>query len=199
MSYYVAPLAKLIEELSRLPGVGNKTAQRLAFFLLDMPLGEVEQLASSIVNAKKNIKYCSVCYNITDSELCNICSNPKRDKGTICVVEDAKDVVAMEKVKEFKGLYHVLHGAISPMEGIGPENIRIRELLTRLGDHDVKELILATNPNIEGEATAMYISRLVKPLGVRATRIAHGIPVGGDLEYADEVTLMKALEGRREI
>ena len=199
MSYYVAPLAKLIEELSKLPGVGNKTAQRLAFFLLDMSLSEVEQLAGSIVSAKKNIKYCSVCYNITDSELCNICSNPKRDKSIICVVEDAKDVVAMEKVKEFKGLYHVLHGAISPMEGIGPENIRVRELLMRLGEHDVQELILATNPNIEGEATAMYISRLVKPLGVKATRIAHGIPVGGDLEYADEVTLMKALEGRREI
>jgi recombination protein RecR len=199
MSYYVAPLAKLIEEFSKLPGIGNKTAQRLSFFLLDMSLSDVEQLASAIVSAKKNIKYCSVCYNITDSELCNICSNPKRDKSTICVVEDARDVVAMEKVKEFKGLYHVLHGAISPMEGVGPENIKIRELLTRLGDHDVQELILATNPNIEGEATAMYISRLVKPLGVKATRIAHGIPVGGDLEYADEVTLMKALEGRREI
>lgn len=199
MSYYVAPLAKLIEEFSKLPGIGNKTAQRLAFFLLDMSLCDVEQLASAIVSAKKNIKYCSVCYNITDSELCNICSNPKRDKSTICVVEDARDVVAMERVKEFKGLYHVLHGAISPMEGIGPENIRIRELLTRLGEHDIQELILATNPNIEGEATAMYISRLVKPLGVKATRIAHGIPVGGDLEYADEVTLMKALEGRREI
>ena len=199
MSYYVAPLAKLIEEFSKLPGIGNKTAQRLSFFLLDMSMGDVEQLASAIVSAKKNIKYCSVCYNITDSELCNICANPKRDKSTICVVEDCRDVVAMEKVKEFKGLYHVLHGAISPMEGIGPENIKIRELLTRLGDHDVKELILATNPNIEGEATAMYISRLVKPLGVKATRIAHGIPVGGDLEYADEVTLMKALEGRREI
>jgi recombination protein RecR len=199
MSYYVAPLAKLIEEFSKLPGIGNKTAQRLSFFLLDMSLSDVEQLASAIVSAKKNIKYCSACYNITDSELCNICSNPKRDKSTICVVEDARDVVAMEKVKEFKGLYHVLHGAISPMEGVGPENIKIRELLTRLGDHDVQELILATNPNIEGEATAMYISRLVKPLGVKATRIAHGIPVGGDLEYADEVTLMKALEGRREI
>ena len=199
MSYYVAPLAKLIEEFSKLPGIGNKTAQRLSFFLLDMSMGDVEQLASAIVSAKKNIKYCSVCYNITDSELCNICANPKRDKSTICVVEDCRDVVAMEKVKEFKGLYHVLHGAISPMEGIGPENIKIRELLTRLGDHDVQELILATNPNIEGEATAMYISRLVKPLGVKATIIAHGIPVGGDLEYADEVTLMKALEGRREI
>lgn len=199
MSYYAAPIAKLIEELSKLPGVGNKTAQRLAFYLLDMPYNEVEQLAGAIVNAKKNIKYCSVCCNITDSEICSICGNPKRDNSLICVVEDAKDVVAMEKTKEFKGLYHVLHGAISPMEGIGPENIRIKELLTRLGEHDVKELILATNPNIEGEATAMYISRLVKPLGIKATRIAHGIPVGGDLEYADEVTLMKALEGRREI
>ncbi len=199
MSYYAAPIAKLIEELSKLPGVGNKTAQRLAFYLLDMPYSEVEQLASSIVNAKKNIKYCSVCCNITDTEVCNICGNPKRDGSIICVVEDAKDVVAMEKTKEFKGLYHVLHGAISPMEGRGPEDIRIKELLIRLGEHDVQELILATNPNIEGEATAMYISRLVKPLGIKATRIAHGIPVGGDLEYADEVTLMKALEGRREI
>lgn len=199
MSYYAAPIAKLIEELSKLPGVGNKTAQRLAFYLLDMPYSEVEQLAGSIINAKKNIKYCNVCCNITDTEVCNICGNPKRDGSIICVVEDAKDVVAMEKTKEFKGLYHVLHGAISPMEGRGPEDIRIKELLIRLGEHDVQELILATNPNIEGEATAMYISRLVKPLGIKATRIAHGIPVGGDLEYADEVTLMKALEGRREI
>jgi recombination protein RecR len=199
MSYYAAPIAKLIEELSKLPGVGNKTAQRLAFYLLDMPYSEVEQLAGAIVSAKKNIKYCKVCCNITDEEICNICANPKRDNTLICVVEDAKDVVAMEKTKEFKGLYHVLHGAISPMEGIGPENIRIKELLTRLGEHDIQELILATNPNIEGEATAMYVSRLVKPLGIKATRIAHGIPVGGDLEYADEVTLMKALEGRREI
>lgn len=199
MSYYAAPIAKLIEELSKLPGVGSKTAQRLAFHLLDMPYSEVEQIASAMVNAKKNIKYCSVCCNITDTDVCDICSNPKRDNTLICVVEDARDVVAMEKTKEFKGLYHVLHGAISPMEGIGPENIRIKELLVRLGEHDVKELILATNPNIEGEATAMYISRLIKPLGIKVTRIAHGIPVGGDLEYADEVTLMKALEGRREI
>lgn len=199
MSYYAAPIAKLIEELSKLPGVGSKTAQRLAFHLLDMPYSDVEQLASSMINAKKNIKYCSVCCNITDKDVCGICSNPKRDESVICVVEDAKDVVAMEKTKEFKGLYHVLHGAISPMEGIGPEDIKIKELLMRLGEHDVKELILATNPNIEGEATAMYVSRLVKPLGVKVTRIAHGIPVGGDLEYADEVTLMKALEGRREI
>lgn len=199
MNYYAAPIAKLIEELSKLPGVGSKTAQRLAFYLLDMPMSDVEQLASSIVDAKKHIKYCSVCCNITDSDVCNICSNAKRDGGIICVVEDAKDVVAMEKTKEFKGLYHVLHGAISPMEGRGPEDIRIKELLKRLGEHDVKELILATNPNIEGEATAMYISRLLKPLGILVTRIAHGVPVGGDLEYADEVTLMKALEGRREI
>jgi recombination protein RecR len=199
MSYYAAPIAKLIEELSKLPGVGNKTAQRLAFYLLEMPINEVEELAGSIVNAKRNIKYCNVCCNITDSETCNICSNPKRDNSMICIVEDARDVVAMEKTKEFKGLYHVLHGAISPMEGIGPEDIRIKELLIRLGEHDIQELILATNPNIEGEATAMYISRLIKPLGVKVTRIAHGIPVGGDLEYADEVTLMKALEGRREI
>jgi recombination protein RecR len=199
MSYYAAPIAKLIEELSKLPGVGSKTAQRLAFHLLDMPYGDVEQLASSMINAKKNIKYCSVCCNITDADICSICSNPKRDESVICVVEDAKDVVAMEKTKEFKGLYHVLHGAISPMEGIGPEDIKIKELLMRLGEHDVKELILATNPNIEGEATAMYVSRLIKPLGVKVTRIAHGIPVGGDLEYADEVTLMKALEGRREL
>ena len=199
MSYYAAPIAKLIEELSKLPGVGNKTAQRLAFYLLEMPINEVEELAGSIVNAKRNIKYCNVCCNITDSETCNICSNPKRDGSVICIVEDARDVVAMEKIKEFKGQYHVLHRAISPMEGIGPENIRIKELLLRIGEHDVQELILATNPNIEGEATAMYISRLVKPLGIKATRIAHGIPVGGDLEYADEVTLMKALEGRREI
>lgn len=199
MSYYVAPIAKLVEELSKLPGVGSKTAQRLAFHLLDMPYNEVEQLASSMINAKKNIKYCNVCYNMTDSDVCSICSNPKRDSLTICVVEDAKDVVAMEKTKEFKGLYHVLHGAISPMEGIGPENIRVKELLMRLREHDVNEIIMATNPNIEGEATAMYISRLLKPLGIKVTRIAHGVPVGGDLEYADEVTLMKALEGRREI
>lgn len=199
MSYYVAPIAKLVEELSKLPGVGSKTAQRLAFHLLDMPYNEVEQLASSMINAKKNIKYCNVCYNMTDSDVCSICSNPKRDSLTICVVEDAKDVVAMEKTKEFKGLYHVLHGAISPMEGIGPENIRVKELLMRLREHDVNEIIMATNPNIEGEATAMYISRLLKPLEIKVTRIAHGVPVGGDLEYADEVTLMKALEGRREI
>ncbi|HOM43270.1 MAG TPA: recombination mediator RecR [Bacillota bacterium] len=199
MSFYAAPIAKLIDELSKLPGVGNKTAQRLAFHILNMPSEDVEKLSSSIVNAKRNIRYCKVCCNITDSDVCNICANVKRDSSTICVVEDPKDVVAMEKTREFKGLYHVLNGAISPMEGIGPEEIRIKELLKRVADNEIKEIILATNPNIEGEATAMYISRLLKPIGIKVTRIAHGVPVGGDLEYADEVTLMKALEGRREI
>lgn len=199
MSFYAAPIAKLIEELSKLPGVGNKTAQRLAFYILNMPSEDVEKLSASIVNAKRNIKYCKICCNITDSDTCNICSNIKRDSSMICVVEDPKDVVAMEKTREFKGLYHVLNGAISPMEGIGPEEIRIKELLKRVADNEIKEIILATNPNIEGEATAMYISRLLKPIGIKVTRIAHGVPVGGDLEYADEVTLMKALEGRREI
>lgn len=199
MSFYAAPIAKLIDELSKLPGVGNKTAQRLAFHILKMSPGDVEQLAGAITSAKRNIKQCRVCCNITDSEVCSICSNTKRDGSIICVVEDPKDVVAMEKTREFKGLYHVLNGAISPMEGIGPEEIRIKELLKRVTDNDIKEVIIATNPNIEGEATAMYISRLLKPAGIMVTRIAHGIPVGGDLEYADEVTLLKALEGRREI
>lgn len=199
MRFYAAPIAKLIDELSKLPGVGNKTAQRLAFYIINMPLGEVEQLSGSIINAKRSIKYCKICCNITDSDVCNICSNTKRDSSTICVVEDPKDVAAMEKTREFKGLYHVLNGAISPMEGIGPEEIRIKELLKRVADSEIKEIILATNPNIEGEATAMYISRLLKPVGMKVTRIAHGVPVGGDLEYADEVTLMKALEGRREM
>lgn len=199
MSFYAAPIAKLIDELSKLPGVGNKTAQRLAFYILNMPSEDVEKLSASIVNAKRNIRYCKICCNITDSDTCNICSNIKRDSSIICVVEDPKDVVAMEKTREFKGLYHVLNGAISPMEGIGPEEIRIKELLKRVADNEIKEIILATNPNIEGEATAMYISRLLKPIGIKVTRIAHGVPVGGDLEYADEVTLMKALEGRREI
>lgn len=199
MSFYAAPIAKLIDELSKLPGVGNKTAQRLAFYILNMSSEEVEQLSNSITNAKRNIKNCKICYNITDSDICSICANAKRDSSMICVVEDPKDVVAMEKTREYKGLYHVLNGAISPMEGIGPEEIRIKELLRRVADNEIKEIILATNPNIEGEATAMYISRLLKPVGIKVTRIAHGVPVGGDLEYADEVTLMKALEGRREI
>lgn len=199
MSFYAAPIAKLIDELSKLPGVGNKTAQRLAFYILKMSSADVEQLASAITSAKRNIKQCRICCNITDSEVCSICANTRRDSSIICVVEDPKDVVAIEKMRDFKGLYHVLNGAISPMEGIGPEEIRIKELLRRVADNDIKEIIIATNPNIEGEATAMYISRLLKPAGILVTRIAHGVPVGGDLEYADEVTLMKALEGRREI
>lgn len=199
MSYYAAPIAKLIEAFAKLPGIGNKTAQRLAFYLLNMPMKDAEELANAITDARKSVRYCEVCCNITDRVKCNICSDLKRDDSTICVVEDPRDVVAMERTKEFKGLYHVLHGAISPMDDIGPSDIRIKELLDRLKEDKVREIILATNPNIEGEATAMYISRLVKPLGVKVTRIAHGVPVGGDLEYADEVTLMKALEGRREI
>ena len=199
MDYYAAPVAKLIEELSKLPGVGQKTAQRLAFHILDAPPQQAENLARSIVYARRNIKHCSVCCNMTDTDPCRICGSEKRDKSVICVMENPRDVVAMEKTREYKGLYHVLHGAISPMEDIGPEDIRIKELLLRLQDDTVKEVILATNPTIEGEATAMYISRLIKPLGIKATRIAHGIPVGGDLEYADEVTLVKAMEGRREV
>ena len=199
MSVYAAPVARLIEEFEKLPGIGHKTAQRLAFHILNMPVEKVERLASSISDAKIKTKYCSICGNLTDSEVCSICGSNSRDDSLICVVQDARDVAAMERIKEFKGLYHVLHGAISPMEGIGPEDIKIKELLIRLQDKEVKEIIIATNPNIEGEATAMYISKLLKPLGVKATRIAHGIPVGGDLEYADEVTLAKALEGRREI
>jgi recombination protein RecR len=199
MSVYAAPVAKLIEEFEKLPGIGHKTAQRLAFHILNMPLEKVERLANVISDAKIKTKYCSICGNLTDSEVCSLCSSNNRDRSVICVVEDPRDVSAMERIKEFKGLYHVLHGAISPMDGIGPEDIKIKELLVRIQDKEIKEVIIATNPNIEGEATAMYISKLLKPLGIKTTRIAHGIPVGGDLEYADEVTLAKALEGRREL
>ena len=199
MDYYAAPVAKLIEELSKLPGVGQKTAQRLAFHILDAPSQLADNLSRAIVFARRNIKHCSVCCNMTDTDPCRICGSERRDKSVICVMESPRDVVAMEKTREYKGLYHVLHGAISPMEDIGPEDIRIKELLLRLQDDTVKEVKLATNPTIEGEATAMYISRLIKPLGIKTTRIAHGIPVGGDLEYADEVTLVKAMEGRREL
>lgn len=199
MDYYAVPVAKLVEEFQKLPGIGHKSAQRLAFHVINMPVEKVQGLANSILDAKQKIKYCSVCSNLTDIDPCPLCSGTSRDKSSICVVQDARDVVAMERTREFKGLYHVLHGAISPMLGIGPEDIRIKELIRRLGDGVVKEVILATNPNVEGEATAMYISKLIKPMGIKTTRIAHGIPVGGDLEYADEVTLAKALEGRREI
>lgn len=199
MSYYAVPVARLVEEFQKLPGIGHKTAQRLAFHVLNMPMEKVQGLSAAILEAKQKTRYCSVCSNLTDVDPCPLCSGASRDKTAICVVQDPRDVVAMERMREFKGLYHVLHGAISPMEGIGPEDIKIRELLGRLGSGDIKEVILATNPNIEGEATAMYISKLIKPLGIKVTRIAHGIPVGGDLEYADEVTLAKALEGRREL
>lgn len=199
MEYYALPIANLIDELSRLPGVGKKTAQRLAFHILEMEPLEAEKLAHSIVNAKEKIKYCSICCNLTDEDPCHLCRNTKRDNSIICVVQGPKDVVAMEKTKEYNGMYHVLHGAISPMDDIGPDDIRIKELLKRIQDGEVEEVILATNPTVEGEATAMYISKLLKPMGIKTTRIAHGIPVGGDLEYYDEVTLSKALEGRREL
>lgn len=199
MNYYGNPITKLIDELAQLPGIGGKSAQRLAFYIINMPQSRVESLANSIIEAKKNIKYCKCCYNLTDTDICSICSNPKRDSSTIMVVEDPRDMAAYERTKEYKGLYHVLHGAISPMLGIGPDDIKIKELLKRISSTDINEVILATNPNIEGEATAMYISKLLKPAGIKTTRIAHGVPVGGDLEYVDEVTLSKALEGRREI
>ncbi|NJD03171.1 MAG: recombination protein RecR [Ruminiclostridium sp.] len=199
MSYYAAPVAKLIEEFEKLPGIGHKTAQRLAFHVLNLTLEKASGLANAIKDAKLKIKYCSVCNNLTDNDPCFICSGSARDRAVFCVVEDPRDVVAMERTREFKGLYHVLHGVISPMEGIGPDDIKIKELLVRLKENSIREVILATNPDVEGEATAMYISKLLKPLGIKTTRIAHGIPVGGDLEYADEVTLAKALEGRREI
>ncbi len=199
MSMYSPSIEKLIQSFEKLPSIGNKTAARLAFYILNASEEETNDFISSIVNAKKNLKYCSKCYNISDTDPCPICSNPKRDQSEICVVEDVRDIVAMEKTHEFRGVYHVLHGSISPMNGVGPDDIKIKELLTRLMDGQVKEVILATNPRVEGEATAMYLSKLIKPLGIKVTRIAHGIPVGGDLEYTDEITLTKALEGRREI
>ena len=197
--YYPEPISKLMDSFTKLPGIGPKTAVRLAFFVLSMKDDDVLNFASALVNAKRELTHCTICGHITDQEICTVCSDPHRDNSIICVVEDPKDVIAMEKMKEYHGMYHVLHGAISPMDGIGPEDINVPDLLNRLKDEEVKEIILATNANIEGEATAMYISRLVKPSGIRTTRIAHGLPVGGDLEYADEVTLSRALEGRRDL
>lgn len=199
MSYYSPSIEKLIESFEKLPSIGHKTATRLAFHMLDLGELETNEFINSIINAKKSLKYCSICYNISDTDPCPICASPKRDLTTICVVEDVKDIIAMEKTHEFKGVYHVLHGSISPMNGIGPDDIKIKELLTRIGNNKISEIIIATNPRVEGEATAMYLSKLIKPMGIKVTRIAHGIPVGGDLEYTDEITLMKALEGRREI
>lgn len=198
LDFYPIAIEKLIEEFGKLPGIGSKTAQRLTLHVLNLPQEEVEEFASALVKARGTIKYCSICGNFTDTDPCPICSNPNRDKSIICVVEQAKDIMTMEKVREFNGVYHVLHGTISPMHGRGPDDIKLRELILRING-EVNEVIVATNPNIEGEATAMYISKILKPLGVKVTRIAHGIPVGGDLEYADEVTLSKALEGRKEI
>ncbi|MGI2329760.1 recombination mediator RecR [Planococcus sp. YIM B11945] len=197
--HYPEPISKLMESFMKLPGIGPKTAARLAFFVLGMKEDTVLDFAKALVDAKRNLSFCSNCGHITDVDPCHICQDPQRDRTTICVVQDPKDVIAMEKMRDYRGLYHVLQGAISPMDGIGPEDINVPSLLRRLQDEEVAELILATNPTIEGEATAMYISRLVKPSGIKTTRIAHGLPVGGDLEYADEVTLSKALEGRREL
>ena len=199
MKHYAKPLSNLISELSKLPGIGGKTAQRLAFHILSQDDKDAVALAEAILDAKKNMKYCSVCGNLTDVDPCSICTDTSRDQSIICVVESPRDVSAMERIREFQGLYHVLHGAISPMDGIGPEDINLKQLIIRLQQNDVREVILATNPNIEGEATAMYSARLIKPSGIKVTRIAHGVPVGGDLEYADEVTLSKAMEGRREL
>ncbi len=197
MYYYAEPMARLIEELAKLPGIGPKTAQRLAFYVLNSPLQEAKGLAQAILSAKEKIQYCQVCSNLTDVSPCHICTGQNRNQSLICVVEQPQDVVAFEKTKEYKGLYHVLHGSISPMDGIGPEQLKIKELLGRL--EKVNEIVIATNPNIEGEATALYLAKLLKPIGIKVTRIAHGLPVGGDLEYADEVTLLKAFEGRREL
>lgn len=196
---YPAPIESLIARMTKLPGVGPKTAQRLAFFILNLPEGEAELLAKAIVDARRQIRYCSQCFNFTDVDPCLVCRNAQRDAGLIMVVEQPKDVVAMERTHEFPGRYHVLHGVISPMDGIGPEDIKVRELLQRLEATPVREIVLATSSSIEGEATALYLSRLLKPTGIRVTRIARGIPMGGDLDYTDEATLLKAYEGRQEV
>ena len=198
MDYYSSQISKLIQELSSLPGIGAKSAQRLAFHILNMPVEQVEELSSSIVDARKNVRYCKECFTLTDDELCPICANPKRNHKQIMVVEDTRDLAAYEKTGKYDGVYHVLHGAISPMLGIGPADIKLKELMQRL-QKDVDEVIIATNSSLEGETTAMYISKLIKPTGIKVTRIASGVPVGGDLEYIDEVTLLRALEGRTEI
>lgn len=196
---YILPLQKLIEEFCRLSGVGQKTATRYAFAVLDMEEEDARSFAEAIIAAKRDIKKCEICGNLSDKPICHICSDASRDRSVVCVVEDAKTVMAVEKVKEFRGTYHVLDGAISPMDGVTPDDLRIKELLTRIATGEIREIIIATNPNIEGETTAMYLSKLITPLGIRVTRLAYGIPVGADLEYADEVTLLRALDGRRDI
>ncbi|MCY1714769.1 recombination mediator RecR [Caproiciproducens galactitolivorans] len=198
-TYNVAPLSRLIEQFERLPGIGHKSAQRLAYYVLGLSKEEAQSFSDAIMDAHEKIHYCKKCCNLTDQELCPICRNEARDQSIICVVEDPRDVIALERTNEFKATYHVLHGTISPLNGIGPDHLCIKELLARVNSGGVKEVIMATNPTVEGEATAMYISRLLKPLGVKVTRLAYGIPVGGDLEYADEVTLSRAIEGRSEL
>ena len=199
MAQQLEPIARMVSQLARLPGIGQKSAQRLAYHIISMPLEDVREFASAVYQGRKAIRYCDVCGNYATDALCDICRDDRRQKGQICVVRDPRDVAAIERMRDFHGMYHVLHGTLSPMDGIGPEDIRIKELMARLHDDGVKELILATNPDIEGEATAAYIARLVKPMGLLVTRIAHGVPVGSDLEYADEITLAKAMEGRREM
>ena len=199
MAQQLEPIARMVAQLSRLPGIGQKSAQRLAYHIISMPLEDVREFASAVYQGRKAIRYCDVCGNYATDALCDICRDDRRQNGQICVVRDPRDVAAIERMRDFHGMYHVLHGTLSPMDGIGPEDIRIKELMARLHDDGVKELILATNPDIEGEATAAYIARLVKPMGLLVTRIAHGVPVGSDLEYADEITLAKAIEGRREM
>jgi recombination protein RecR len=199
LAYYPAPVARLIEALVRLPGIGPKTAQRLTFFLLKRPVEEVRELSESLLAVKERIVYCRRCFNVTDEDPCRICADPARDSRLLCVVEEPNDLLAMERTGEYRGRYHVLLGALSPLDGIGPDDLKVKELLVRLEGGATTEVILATNPNVEGEATALYLAKLLRPLGLRVTRIARGLPVGGDLEYADQVTLSKALEGRREI
>lgn len=199
MAYTVAPLARLVEQLERLPGIGHKSAQRLAYYLLNIGDGAAADFVGAITDARKKIHECRICHNLTDQELCPICRTDSRDKGIICVVEDPRDVMAFERTREYNGTYHVLHGTISPMDGVGPDQLRIKQLLARIAGEEVREVIMATNPTVEGEATAMYISKLLKPFEVRVTRLAYGIPVGGDLEYADEITLRRSLEGRSEL
>ena len=199
MQYYAAPLEKLIEQFQRLPGIGRKSAQRLAFHVLSLPEDGAEEFARAILDARGSIHTCRVCQNLTEGELCPICADPRRDRSTICVVTDPKDLIAIERTREYHGLYHVLHGVISPLNDVGPEQLKIKELLQRVAEGDVQEVIMATNPDTEGEATALYIARLLKPFGVKVTRLAYGIPVGGHLEFADDATLMRALEGRREL
>ena len=199
MAYTVAPLARLVEQLERLPGIGHNSAQRLAYYLLNLGDGAAADFVGAITDAREKIHECRICHNLTDQELCPICRTDSRDKGIICVVEDPRDVMAFERTREYNGTYHVLHGTISPMDGVGPDQLRIKQLLARIAGEEVREVIMATNPTVEGEATAMYISKLLKPFEVRVTRLAYGIPVGGDLEYADEITLRRSLEGRSEL